>query len=132
MAIVEQFNSARPRVSEFVAEASDDEIQADVTGFIRQLPGRFNLSCYTDDDQRYGGNSSALPDQIVKLSFVITRTGRHVGLKLLHGKYFDSDVDQVSNEERHMFHEQIEGDERILPELYFNCHSLLHEIRLVI
>lgn len=41
MAIVEQFNSARPRVAKFVAEASDDETQADVTGFIRQLPGRF-------------------------------------------------------------------------------------------
>ena len=74
----------------------------------------------------YQGNSrdsASLPDKIIEFSFIIPWAGRHLRLKLFHRKNFDADINHITDEEGHVFHEQIKRNKGVLSELNFHRHG---------
>ena len=75
-----------------------------------------------DENQRNGGNTSPLPNDVVEFPLVIAHTRTHLGLKGFHGENLNTNVDMFSDKEGQVFDKQIIGDERVFPEL--NLYSV--------
>ncbi len=76
--------------------------------------------------------SSTMPEDVVKLTFVISDTARHLPLHRFCGKYFNADVNDPSSIERQMFDEKIVSYKGVLTKLDFDSYTLLNMISLVV
>ena len=131
--------AARPLVAPFVAASGASIVVAKPghDSFISQRPTAvigFTASsrCNTDQNERHRWDASALTNQIVKLTLIVSDPGRHLLLQFFHRQNFDADIDDVADVKRQVLDKQIICNERILTELDFDGNALLHKIGLIV
>ena len=92
------------------------------------------MTLLRDTNQNQGDrwNSSALSYQIIKCSFVVSRSGRHFGLDRFHGQDFDAAIDAVTDEKGEMLYEEIADDEGILSQLDLDRDAVFDEVGLIV
>ncbi len=73
-----------------------------------------------------------MPGNIIKRPFVVAWTGGHFGLHFLHRKHFYADVYRITDIESQVLNKEVIRYETVFPQLDFHCHSVFHEISLIV